>query len=195
MNRRQRVARAASRLLEIRGRRPATAAALFLLVVVLAAGCLIAWQVQQMKEQILQTQLVQSLTGGSDPGRFSQIFTSSDQGRLAQLVADPQTASLLVSYFDSMADSLQNLDPSGRGAFARFCALLDTADASGASLTGFRWEEDSLLAGCISDREDVPWEMLEALEQDSAFSDAELSIRREEEQGTFTICCKFPALV
>ncbi|EOS65560.1 MULTISPECIES: hypothetical protein [unclassified Anaerotruncus] len=192
MSRRQKAARAAYRLLEVRGRRAATAAAFLLLVVVLAAGCLIAWQVQQMKDQILKTQLVQSLTGGADLGRFSQL---SDQGRLTQLLSDPQTAALLVSYFDSMADSLQNLDPSGRGAFARFCALLDAAEGSGAALTGFRWEENALMADCVSDREDASREMMEILGRDNLFSDAELSSLIGEKQGIFTICCKFSDLV
>ena len=188
MSRRQKAARAAYRLLEVRGRRAATAAAFLLLVVVLAAGCLIAWQVQQMKDQILKTQLVQSLTGGADLGRFSQL---SDQGRLTQLLSDPKTAALLVSYFDSMADSLQNLDPSGRRAFA----LLDAAEGSGAALTGFRWEENALMADCVSDREDASREMMEILGQDNLFSDAELSSLAGEKQGFFTICCKFSDLV
>ena len=79
--------------------------------------------------------------------------------------------------------------------FARFCALLDAAEGSGAALTGFRWEENALMADCVSDREDASREMMEILGRDNLFSDAELSSLIGEKQGIFTICCKFSDLV
>ena len=69
-------------------------------------------------------------------------------------------------------------------------ALLDAAEGSGAALTGFRWEENALMADCVSDREDASREMMEILGRDNLFSDAELSSLIGEKQGIFTICCK-----
>ena len=62
-------------------------------------------------------------------------------------------------------------------------------------MTGFRWEENALMADCVSDREDASREMMEILGRDNLFSDAELSSLIGEKQGIFTICCKFSDLV
>lgn len=126
------------RLLGGKSRLTLALAAVVTLLAVGAAGVFLAYHADRMRDDIMRSNFVESLT------------TQAERSDVAQLFADPDNSRLLMKYIDSMAGAVENMELSPSWRLSGFMGILSAAKTSGVKIDDFECPPDGklLIAEC-----------------------------------------------
>lgn len=113
-------------------------AAVVTLLVVGVAGIFLAYHADRMRDDIMRSNFVESLT------------TQTERADVAQIFADPDSSLLLMKYIDSMAGVVENMELSPSWRLTGFTAILGAAKTTGVKIDDFTCPPDGklLIAEC-----------------------------------------------
>lgn len=169
-----------TRLLTRKTRVASVMTALVLLLAVGCVGAVLASRAAQLRQELVQSQIVVSLRN------------PAEKNRLYQILAAPENARLFMRYVDSLGVAAENLEVTPRQSFLCFLALLDAEKAAGASLKSFSGDAGGgwVLARCVGDSS-AATPFFESLMASDGFSKVEILESDAENPQEFTIKCYF----
>ena len=162
-----------------RSRAAAAVVAVAALAAVVAAGMLLASRAADVRGELMRSSLVAAIAA---PG---------EEGRLSQILGDPEKSELLMKYINSMAGVVTNMEVSPRWHLSQFSALLDAAEGAGVAIVDFDCDAGGRVlsvSGTAPDEKSAG-AFAQALRENGSFSRVELKgLSGEKEKNFLTDC-------